>query len=49
MRGEGPYAEQIRQTFKVYTKRYGLDRPLPGVDETQFRPPRPANGQMSLF
>ena len=49
MRGEGPYAEQIRQTFKVYTKRYGLDRPLPGPDETLFQPPRPASGQMSLF
>jgi DNA repair photolyase len=49
MRGDGPYAEQIRQTFKVYTKRYGLDRPLPEADETLFRPPRPASGQMSLF
>jgi len=49
MRGEGPYAEQIRQTFKVYTKRYGLDRPLPEPDYTQFRPPRPPSGQMSLF
>jgi DNA repair photolyase len=49
MRGEGPYAEQIRQTFKVYTKRYGLDRPLPGPDCTQFRPPRPSSGQLSLF
>jgi len=49
MRGEGPYAEQIRQTFKVYTKRYGLDRPLPEPDCTQFRPPRAASGQMTLF
>lgn len=28
-RGEGPIAEQIAQTFRVFTRRYGLDGPLP--------------------
>jgi DNA repair photolyase len=48
-RGEGPYAEQIRQTFKVFTCKLGLDRPLPPLDTTLFRPPRPSSGQLRLF
>jgi DNA repair photolyase len=48
-RGQGPYAEQIGQTFKVFTRKLGLDRPLHALDTTQFRPPRPSSGQLSLF
>ncbi len=49
MRGQGPYAEQINQAFKVFKKKYGLDRGLPPLDSTQFVPPKPRSGQMRLF
>jgi DNA repair photolyase len=50
MRGQGNYAEQIRHTFEVFAARYGLHRPIqPLLDSSQFRPPRPASGQMHLF
>ena len=49
MRGQGPYAEQIRRTFEVFAKKHQLDRPLPKLNESQFRPPRPASGQLRLF
>lgn len=49
MRGTGAYAQQIAQTFKVFKKKLGLDRPLPGYDTTKFQPPTPPSGQLSLF
>jgi DNA repair photolyase len=49
MRGQGPYAEQIEQTFKIFKKKLGLDRPLPTLDSTKFRPPRTSSGQQRLF
>jgi DNA repair photolyase len=49
MRGQGPYAEQIGQTFKVFKKKLGLDRKLPELDYTKFTPPKPAAGQLRLF
>jgi len=49
MRGEGPYAEQIANTFKVFCGRYGLDRPMPDQNFEDFRPPRAAGRQMHLF
>ncbi len=49
MRGAGPYADGIGQTFKVFAHKYGLDAKLPPLDESQFRPPRPALGQLRLF
>lgn len=49
MRGQGPYAEQIAQTFRVFARRAGLDRPLPEVDTSRFVPPRSAAGQRMLF
>ena len=32
MRGEGAYAEQIEQTFKVFARKNGLDGRLPALD-----------------
>ena len=32
MRGEGPYAEQIERSFRVFRKKLGLDGPLPPLD-----------------
>ena len=49
MRGRGPLADQIKQTFHVFSRRYGLDRKLEPLDVTHFEPPRPRSGQMRLF
>jgi DNA repair photolyase len=48
-RGQGAYAEQIQQTFRVFAHKLGLDRSLPELDTSLFRPPRPSSGQLSLF
>jgi len=45
MRGTGEIAEQIRDMFRLFAKRFGLDGKLPPLDSTRFRPP----GQMRLF
>ena len=49
MRGQGTLARQIEQTFRVFARRFGLDRPLRPLDTSQFRPPRPTQGQLRLF
>jgi DNA repair photolyase len=49
MRGEGEYAENIAQTFKVFTHKFGLNRGLPPLDMTQFQTPRSPDGQKTLF
>lgn len=49
MRGTGNYAEQIKQSFNVFRRKFGLDRPPPEFDLTLFRPPRASNGQTTLF
>ena len=49
MRGSGEYAEQIAQTFAVFRRKSGLDRPLSEPDVTKFRPPTPPGGQKTLF
>ena len=48
-RGTGVLADQIRQTFQVFTRKYGLDGPAPPLDSSQFRPPKSSNGQLRLF
>jgi len=49
MRGEGPYAEQIQHSFKIFRAKHGLDRPLAPLDTTRFCPPQPSTGQLRLF
>ena len=49
MRRHGEIAGQIERRFKVFAKKYGLDRKLPPMDFSQFRPPRSISGQMSVF
>jgi DNA repair photolyase len=46
MCGTGVIARQIREMFQMFAKRLGLDKPLPPVDCTRFRPP---SGQGWLF
>lgn len=50
MRGEGEFAELIRQRFKIGTRKHAYDttRSL-ALDTTQFQPPRPASPQGDLF
>jgi DNA repair photolyase len=49
MRGTGAIADQIQQTFAVFTRKLGLDRKGTPLDTTQFQPPRASSGQMRLF
>jgi DNA repair photolyase len=49
MRGQGLMAEQIKQTFQVFARRYGLDGPKAPLETGHFRPPRLTAGQLRLF
>ncbi len=49
MKGDGPIADLIAQRFKVARRRFGLDRPLPPLDASQFRVPPKTGDQMELF
>ena len=47
-RGRGPIVEQLKQSFDVFTRRYGLNRDVRPMSTKHFRPPR-LDGQLSLF
>lgn len=47
-RGKGQIAEQISGLFKVFRKRYGLDKPFPTMNRGAFRRPS-RDGQLGLF
>ncbi len=47
MKGEGSFADIIRQQFMLGKKKYFKDQILPELDSSQFK--RFGNGQMSLF
>jgi DNA repair photolyase len=49
MKGQGPIADLLSQRFKAARRRYGLDRPQPPLDLSQFRAPARAGDQMDLF
>jgi DNA repair photolyase len=49
MRGSGTYADGVARTFNVFLQKFGLDRPWPELDTSQFRPPEMQPGQMRLF
>jgi DNA repair photolyase len=49
MRGVGSYAEGIANTFRVFTRKLGLDTPWEPLDASQFRPPRLDSSQGRLF
>ncbi|BCX82984.1 hypothetical protein MIT9_P2575 [Methylomarinovum caldicuralii] len=46
MRGEGIFADLIAQRFRIAARRLGLDRPLPPLDCSRFRP---GMEQLTLF
>ena len=47
MRGQGPFAEQMRAMFHLARRKAGLDGPFPALSTAAFR--RPAGAQLSLF
>lgn len=49
MRGTGEIADQIAAMFRLFTRRYGLDKRLPPHDSTRFCRPRSGPCQMRLF
>jgi hypothetical protein len=49
MRGTGELANQIRELFRLFARKHGLDGDLPEYDCTRFRPPRTSSGQQWLF
>jgi DNA repair photolyase len=49
MRGTGQMAEQIKQTFKLFARKQGLDRPLKELSTEHFVRPVPTGGQLRLF
>ncbi|MGE3314965.1 MAG: PA0069 family radical SAM protein [Planctomycetaceae bacterium] len=49
MRGTGPVADQIAATFRLFRRKYGLDTKHEPLDVSNFRPPRPVSGQLTLF
>ena len=49
MRGEGPIAEQIKQTFNVVAAKHGLNRKLSPLSADGFRRPTMTSGQGWLF
>ncbi len=51
MRGQGAYADLLRQRFRLALRRLGYEqgRSLAGLDTSQFRRPPRAGDQLSLF
>lgn len=49
MRGTGEIAEQIKNLFRVFARKHGLDGGLPPLDCSKFRRPQSDPNQLSLF
>jgi DNA repair photolyase len=49
MVGNGLIADQIRNLFRVFRAKHGLDSEMPPYNLDAFRPPVPASGQLRLF
>jgi DNA repair photolyase len=47
-RGRGAIVEQLKQTFDVFARKYGLNRDVRPLSTKSFRPPQ-LHGQMGLF
>jgi DNA repair photolyase len=47
--GTGPYAELLARRFEVACRRLGLDKALPALCVTAFRPPPQPGDQLPLF
>ena len=49
MTGSGQIAEQIRNLFRVFVKKYGMDNDFPPHDFSHFKHATPQSGQLRLF
>lgn len=49
MTGRGEIADQIRQTFEVFAKKYDFNQSQVELDVSHFRRPVPKSGQLWLF
>ncbi len=49
MRGTGVLAAQIQQSFQIFAKKIGFEKPAAPLDSSHFRPPRSPDGQLRLF
>ena len=49
MRGSGPYADMIRQRFRIASQRLGLNQKEMPLDCGRFAPPTVASAQLALF
>lgn len=49
MRGEGPWAEQLRSMFRIVRRKHGLDGERRSLSTTAFRRPEVDGRQMELF
>lgn len=49
MQGTGAIADQIRQTFHLFTRKLGLNQKRVPLETNHFRPPKPKRGQLRLF
>ncbi|MGH7201950.1 MAG: PA0069 family radical SAM protein [Planctomycetaceae bacterium] len=49
MRGTGAIADQIDDVFRLFSRKHGLDAPLPPLDTSHFRRPNRSGGQLRLF
>ncbi|WP_144996063.1 PA0069 family radical SAM protein [Polystyrenella longa] len=49
MRGTGIMAEQIHQTFQIFARKHGLNKPFPKLNNSQFDPTCGAKKQRRLF
>lgn len=49
MVGKGLIAEQIRQLFRVFRRKHGLDGQMPEYRLDRFQPPPSPSGQLRLF
>lgn len=49
MTGRGLIADQIRNLFRVFRQRHGLDQEMPPYNCDLFQPPKSTSGQLRLF
>lgn len=49
MRGVGPLADQIRQSFQVFSRKLGFEQTWTPLRTDRFRRPQPVHGQRRLF
>ena len=48
MKGQGPFAEQVRQTFLIHSRKHGLDDSGPALSTAHFRRV-PSQGELDLW